>query len=1496
MPNRLDGLLKETIEEIPETSLPDVPTGNRLAGLLDDEEQKRIDDAMKSFSFKGILKEEQIFERQPRTLDRELQQMRDFNYDDAIGISNELKMPFQMIENAYPEIEGQRKFLKTFTDDGFDIRVGLGETVQRMDALEYANRFVPFFPGKAIEMIELQGAVTRLQEDDYPELRVPVGHITEEPQTPQKLRESDVRMLEDFFHWQEELAIRGQTWGTKAFIGMTHLPKWMMEFLLTGGLKELGSEAAKNTAVRILKGYMYSPGGKTTLRAAGWVGGAITRASLGLEHRVIEEIFQKKLPKQIKFGPNDELVIEVEGENWASSIIKGWANVVIEAASEEAGAEITKHLTNLVGKMPFGKKIVDGIYTAWFEKHQTSTVTQFYNEFFTKAGYSNIIGEIGEERLSTILRATLHTDSFGLPEDSKVFERLSAGLSADIQNFPIEALVLAVPGATRYVGGQLIRKFSNPTMKIVNRYNSKIKKAEKRNDNKAIESLRAMEQYELAQLAAPVYTAYQQMEKAVEEAPTEAIPTPEAPPTKPITPEKAVEVSPEAKLTAQQEGMKAEALRTAQKEGIEVTPEGNLILYHGTRSAQKIRESGTLPIGTYFAADKTIAKRFAEQAQQKGEAEVMRVEVPAHKIFTSGGEELYFSANEPITFKPPTVEAEPTKVVEPEVIPPTENDYNQSQLDTAALDAQQASNEYLEQDAPPDTDIPEPTDEDIGIIKGIFHDLGIKEKGDYEPLNDKDYREIYKFLQMPDDVRRTFPQFDPVYQVQRGREIAKSILDNQFADSTLPYFQLTKTDKMIVDKALFEAERNPNLTFGPKRLSALGLNEAQIKGFLAIRTSLDTAQNLLIQRMKDYGVDEEAITEFVSKIKNYVPHKWYGNWAVVAKEDKKTVFMSVTTRSDRFTERDRLKKLYPDATVVVMRRKSIPYEAFQEAPPFAVQRMLELTIEKAEANPDTKAAMQEALSDLYKSKGFGMHYIKRKDTPGYTENLQRPLAEYFAGFTGYLTKMDAIKAFPGALSGIHPQRTPNLYKYAADYIKYTTGDQLEFAQAKRAMYFYYLYGNIKSTALNMTQNITLGWPVLSKHTGFALPKMLQAMARTATPGMLAADEKVFLAKMEEAGHFDPKLAQEVSGFAGNPLYTSISTKGRKALSFFDIFRHMEHFNRRSMAVALYDSGVTDIDKAAELIEEAHFRYGKGNRPTLARGFISPVMTFRSWGINYMTWLKNETKTKRISAMGRSLSAVVLFGGLKALPGFGAIAYMWRRLFGTDIEAEAREAMGVTFGKVAMRGVPANYGISFTGSIGIGDIPTDLKSLGGVFADIPKKITNVARDIRIGDYRRALEDASPESLRNPLAAYRMHRQGIRSRSGKPVVDVESGGILKLTRREAITKTLGFQPLKLAEQWDIADFVNKKHKERIQRKQTWVDKFFLGFLNKDIEAMKEVLQDFNTHNASMKKRGRDNDIIDMKELDNMLRERMQIANIPAKSMLETFAKIRKQYYGK
>lgn len=94
-------------------------------------------------------------------------------------------------------------------------------------------------------------------------------------------------------------------------------------------------------------------------------------------------------------------------------------------------------------------------------------------------------------------------------------------------------------------------------------------------------------------------------------------------------------------------------LELAAKEGIETKGE-SLVLYHGTRSAIKIENSGVFPIGTYFATDEKEAWQWALSASpQKNRATVLKVLVPAGTVFPSGGGgKRYFSTNEQIPYRP----------------------------------------------------------------------------------------------------------------------------------------------------------------------------------------------------------------------------------------------------------------------------------------------------------------------------------------------------------------------------------------------------------------------------------------------------------------------------------------------------------------------------------------------------------------------------------------------------------------------------------------------------------------------------------------------------------------------------------------------------------------------------------------------------------------------------------------------------------------------------
>lgn len=101
-------------------------------------------------------------------------------------------------------------------------------------------------------------------------------------------------------------------------------------------------------------------------------------------------------------------------------------------------------------------------------------------------------------------------------------------------------------------------------------------------------------------------------------------------------------------------------LERAPEHGIQTTPDGNLILYHGTKAGNAIRTAGELKQGSYLAATPETAQQYAEGARGAGKPEVMRLEIPAGLVLGNGD---YYSANEPVPYKPAAARqaAEPEK-------------------------------------------------------------------------------------------------------------------------------------------------------------------------------------------------------------------------------------------------------------------------------------------------------------------------------------------------------------------------------------------------------------------------------------------------------------------------------------------------------------------------------------------------------------------------------------------------------------------------------------------------------------------------------------------------------------------------------------------------------------------------------------------------------------------------------------------------------------------
>jgi len=393
---------------------------------------------------------------EPRSLD---------DYYNAVGVS-----PAK--PSVAPDYDARDKRIETVQAirDGSGVNVGRSDSIlNEADAIGFFEsttaeflrgakgaQLVPFVGGavEAAEQLQLLDAAGRLKEDfDYSkpvrkaELRF--GAMGQAPDVF-RTKEQDVQLISDYVQRRMDVSKRGYKWHGVAAKGLIQMPTWMLEFMLTGGLAKIGNEAVQTAGEKLLKSYAKTKLGQVGLKTAGWAGGAVTRASLGLAPRV----GAKAITRQVQVE-----LLGADKEGWATSFVKAWGDVVIESASEEAGATITKGLGWVVGKTRLGAKLVPALQKAWM-KATGGSAGAFVRGLASKGGYSNIVGEIGEERLGTVLRAVVGVDDFGAGPNAGPMQRLVEGLKQDAENFGAELAVLGVPMASQVVVGRAMNRMN----------------------------------------------------------------------------------------------------------------------------------------------------------------------------------------------------------------------------------------------------------------------------------------------------------------------------------------------------------------------------------------------------------------------------------------------------------------------------------------------------------------------------------------------------------------------------------------------------------------------------------------------------------------------------------------------------------------------------------------------------------------------------------------------------------------------------------------------------------------------------------------------------------------------------------------------------------------------------------------------------------------------------------------------------------------------------
>jgi proteasome lid subunit RPN8/RPN11 len=719
-----------------------------------------------------------------------------------------------------------------------------------------------------------------------------------------------------------------------------------------------------------------------------------------------------------------------------------------------------------------------------------------------------------------------------------------------------------------------------------------------------------------------------------------------------------------------------------------------------------------------------------------------------------------------------------------------------------------------------------------------------------------------------------------------------------------------------------------------------GLTKRVVDAYVQIRFSLDRDLLTVYESMRSMDdVDRGVVANFrqqMGQIENYFPHKRYGNYYVQITrnvKDEKTgkIKKEVVYREHFYAIGDKVAKriskkianravsdldLGPKERLTlnkpeVGRVEPLPEDVFSiPIPVEAIEQVLVAASKRVgdqEAAELFKRVLPQAVADTLKSRGWGSHMIHRKGIPGHeTNDIKRVLLDYKAGLYGWITKMEASRDFSKALRDVEAAKQPELYKAMRNYVYQVLRNQTYADQVSHAIrsvaFIKYLGGNIKTAAVNMTQNLISGIPRLGMDTKAAsihYMKAVRDLVAHATDGgkRLPSDERRLIKELFDEGTTHAAFIEEVRGIVGGP-YRKTANRLLRVLGL--PMEMAERFNRVTLALAAYrvarrglitrgkvlaELGLNAGEKAdhrtakkyaSTVVDDAHFVYGMANRPEVLRGeggsLVASAYTFRSFShnlINLWRWMWDQGGPGQRAIM-KSMAATWVLGGLASLPLYKTILSMMRQLTGEDWTEEYVLSLipkGANWLRdIVLYGVPSLAGMNIGGSLGM-ELPIVnrlrldepfARQIAGSAMEIVGVPWAVFQDIVDaieygwhGKIGRSAEALMPALVANVFRAYRMASEGMVSRAGTAINLPGEAGPSKLSGYEAVIKALGFQPTSATKAWDIhktlTDFMVYRDRVRNVMVMRYVEAYRAG----DKEEMKRIKADILEWNQKMMK---------------------------------------------
>ena len=272
---------------------------------------------------------------------------------------------------------------------------------------------------------------------------VGLTNISKKYEKGEDLTESEQKTLNTFIDKTIEMRMRGFSYGGSIVYYGSQIPAFAIEFALTGGVGKAAQLAAVKTAAKVTE--------KAALKKIAGVTAQSLARSATMPAQYVPTYAETRLNDFMAVTDKGELIFKESKESPAKSALKAYGYTVAEVASEMSGAAIGKYIVSPIAKVAktpltiAANKLPQNVQMKLYQAYQKIQPNASITKVFSAAGWNGMLEELGEERISDVLRSSL---DLAVDEDY-TFNDFLANITPTKDQLLLEAGLVSIAGGVK---------------------------------------------------------------------------------------------------------------------------------------------------------------------------------------------------------------------------------------------------------------------------------------------------------------------------------------------------------------------------------------------------------------------------------------------------------------------------------------------------------------------------------------------------------------------------------------------------------------------------------------------------------------------------------------------------------------------------------------------------------------------------------------------------------------------------------------------------------------------------------------------------------------------------------------------------------------------------------------------------------------------------------------------------------------------------------------